>query len=143
MVLTILRNVGAWFAGAVAGVLAVVGLEAAGHAIWPPPPGLDLADAEALKAAIAGMPLGALVAVVVAWVGGAVAGAAVGTALASYRRVLVGALDGGLTLVGTLANLAMIPHPAWMMAVGPSAVLLGMGAGAWLGMRVPVIGARG
>lgn len=67
-------------AGVVVAVVIVFVFEAAGHSIWPPPPGLDVSDPEALKALMPSIPIGAKVAVVVAWVAGAFGGG-------SLRRV--------------------------------------------------------
>jgi hypothetical protein len=139
-VLLVLRHVGVWLLGVVVGGVTVALVEGAGHAVFPFPADLDPSDSAAVAAAMAEAPLGALLSVLAAWGCGAVVASFVGTALSSWRRVLMGAFSAGLVLVGTAANLILIPHPVWMTLAGPVVVLLGMTLGAWLGLRVPVLG---
>jgi len=134
--LSLLRAAGAWLLGVILGGLAVAGIEAASHAVWPPPPGLDPADTVAFADAVAAMPIGALVLVVVAWGTGAAVAGFVASVLAGSWRLAVGALAGGVTLLGAAANLAMVPHPLWVMVVGPALVIVGLAGGALLGARV-------
>lgn len=135
-VLVVLRQLGAWFAGVVGGALVVAGLEAASHVVWPVPADLDPSDAEAFARFVEQLPIGALVAVVVAWICGAFVGSILAAALASRVRLAVGLLAGAMTLLGTVANLAMIPHPIWMIVLGPVGVIVAMGLGAWTGTKV-------
>ena len=140
--MSLLRALGAWLLAVFAGGLTVGLVEAAGHFAWPPPADLDASDPVALANLVLNLPLGALLALVLACGCGAFVGAFVGTWLARSRRRLVGALAGAMTLLGTLANLAMIPHPSWMMAAGPLLVLVGIGAGCTLGARRPLLGGQ-
>ncbi len=100
-------------------MLVIGGVEAIGHAIFPPPDGLDLARAEDQARIMEAMPFGAKLSVVIAWFLGSLAGAAAAIAIA--RRVLpawiVGVAIGALGLWTT----QMFPHPDWMLA---SAVVL-------------------
>lgn len=113
------RSLAAIVAGLVVAMLVIGGVEAVGHAIFPPPPGLDLARAEDKARIMEAIPFEAKLAVVLAWFLGSLAGAA--TAIAIARRVLpawiVGVAIGALGLWTT----QLFPHPDWMLA---SAVVL-------------------
>jgi hypothetical protein len=108
-------------AGLVAALLVVAVFEAAGHALFPPPAGLDLTRPADQARLMEVMPVEAKIAVVAAWFLGSLAGAC--TAIAISRRTLPGWIVG-LTLVGlSLWTTQLLPHPAWMVV---SAVVLPM-----------------
>lgn len=113
------RSLLAVIGGLVVAMLVIAGVEALGHALFPPPPDFDLARTADQERLMEALPLEAKIAVVVAWFLGSIAGAAVAIAIA--RRVLpawiVGVAIAGLGLWTT----QMFPHPDWMLA---SAVVL-------------------
>jgi hypothetical protein len=123
------KNIAAGVAGVVIAVALVWLVEKIGHAVYPPPADLDLTDAEAMRAYIATLPPGALLFVAAAWFVGTLCGTcaacAIGTAKPTHFAVVV----GGLMLVATIMNLAMIPHPMWFSVLG----IVGVLVGAWLG----------
>ena len=133
---TLLRNIGAWLAGVVSGGLTVALLEFVSHAIWPPPAGLDLTDAKAVAELMATAPLGAFIALIVAWTLGGMVGSGVAAAVATWRRVLIAGMAGGMTLVGAAVNLMAIPHPLWVTVAGPAGIVVGMLAGTWVGLQL-------
>lgn len=132
-----IRQIVAGVAGLAAGVLVVSGIEAIGHAVYPPPPGLDFANPDAVRAAMQRMPPGALLFVVAAWLAGAFLGAWVATRLAHGIRI-PGLVVGGLLLAATLANLFLIPHPVWMAVAGVAGVPLAT----WMGVLAARFPAR-
>lgn len=106
--------------GAIAGVLTagltVFAVESVGHLIWPPPVGTDVTDPADLARIMDVMPVGAKVAVLVAWFIGALVGGAVAKAIARH-----GAGPGvvaGFIVAGGIASFASIPHPWWMVLAG-------------------------
>lgn len=113
------RGLLAVIAGLVVAMLVIAGVEAVGHAIFPPPEGLDLARAENQARMMEVIPFEAKLAVVIAWFLGSLASACAAIAIA--RRVLpawiVAVAIAGLGLWTT----QMFPHPDWMLA---SAVVL-------------------
>jgi len=113
------RSLLAVVAGLVVAMLVIAGVEAVGHALFPPPPHLDLARTADQERLMEALPIQAKLAVVAAWFLGSLAGAA--TAIAIARRVLpawiVAVVIAGLGLWTT----QMFPHPDWMLA---SAVVL-------------------
>ncbi|MBL8657386.1 MAG: hypothetical protein JNJ92_08545 [Altererythrobacter sp.] len=113
------RSLAAVVAGIVIAMLVIAGVEAIGHAVFPPPPELDLARAEDQARMMEALPPEAKAVVVLAWFLGSLAGACAAIAIA--RRVvpawIVAVAIAGLGLWTT----QMFPHPDWMLA---SAVVL-------------------
>lgn len=115
----VVRSAAAVVAGLVVAMLVIAGVEAGGHALFPPPEGLDLRRTEDQARMMEAIPFEAKLAVVVAWFLGSLAGAC--AAIAISRRVLpawiVAVAIAGLGLWTT----QIFPHPDWMLA---SAVVL-------------------
>lgn len=113
------RSILAVVCGLVVAMLVIAGVEALGHLLYPPPPGIDLARAADQERLMEALPIQAKIAVVVAWFLGSLAGAT--TAIAIAHRVvpawIVAVIIGALGLWTT----QMFPHPDWMLA---SAVVL-------------------
>jgi hypothetical protein len=99
--------------------------------IYPLPAGTDVRDAHSMAAAIAAMPVTALLLLLVGWVLAAFAGAFVAVRLVAGRPFWIGLIVTALFLLATIANLAALPHPVWMW---PAALVLIPLAG-WLGAR--------
>ncbi|GAB5458402.1 MAG: hypothetical protein Hens3KO_14320 [Henriciella sp.] len=112
--------------GAVAAVILVFALETLGHLIFPPPEGLDLKDPEVQKTLMEQIPLGAKIAVLVAWFAGAFGGGIVATRIT--KQSWAAWAIGGFMLLMSGITLTMFPHPAWMIA---GAVILPLLA-AWM-----------
>lgn len=118
-------------AGAVVAFLCVVGVEYAAHTVYPPPPGLDVNDREAVARAMASAPTAALAFVAAGWFLGALLGAWLAGAVA--RRAMAAWIVALIVVAACIANLLMMPgHPAWMWA---AAILLPL-IGGWLAQRL-------
>lgn len=117
-------------AGMVVAFVCVLGIEFAGHAVFPPPPGTDLSNPAEVERLMSAMPVAALGFVIVAWFVGALAGAWVANAVA--RRALAGWIVALLVICGGVYTMMTIPHPAWMWAAGIGLPLI---AG-WLAQRL-------
>jgi hypothetical protein len=113
----------------VAGILIAV-IEAASSFVHPLPPGVDPNDRAALREAMANIPVGALVIVLLAWAVGTFAGAWLAARLARRASVLHGMIVGVLLLVAGVANLIILPLWFWILGV---AVFL---PAAYLGARL-------
>lgn len=109
-------------AGIVVAFLCVFAVEWVGHGLYPPPAGLDLNNPADVERLMATMPATAKAFVLVAWFVGALAGAWVANRIAG--RSLAGWVVALLVLVGGVATMLMIPHPAWMWAGGIALPLL-------------------
>jgi len=96
------------FLGILAGLAALIVVvwivEAIGHSIWPPPPGVNPSDPAQLAGLMDKIPLAAKAAVIVAWFLGAVAGAWVANGVARWMAagwivVAIGIAFGVMTLL--------------------------------------------
>jgi hypothetical protein len=117
--------------GLVAAVAVIFAIEAVGHAVYPTPAGLDPDDPEAVRAAMASLPLGALLFVLGAWTAGALVQGAVAAKVSGGRVApAIGAM--GL-LASTAFNLWAIPHPGWFSAAAVAALLAGSAIGISIG----------
>ncbi|KAA2285783.1 hypothetical protein [Arenimonas fontis] len=117
--------------GTLAAGLAVAGVQALGHWLYPPPVEVDWRDRAAVTALIDSLPVAQLAFVPAAYaVGSFVGGFVGGTVSALHKRGA--ALAVGLVMLAlVVVNFAMIPHPMWMVAAG---VLVPLPL-AWLGGR--------
>ena len=106
-------------AGLVVAMLVVMAAEGAGHAMFPPPEGLDITRPEDQARLMELIPLGAKIAVVVAWFLGALAGAA--TAIAIAQHILPGWIVGLVMVALSVVTTQMFPHPVWM--IGAAVIL--------------------
>lgn len=122
----VLRNVVAAIAGIGLGVLLVILGEAAGHTLWPPPPGLDPSDPQAMRDYLAAAPFAAVASLPLTWTLAAFAGAYVAVKISG--RLMSSWIAGGVLFASTLANLILIRHPVWVLAASviamPLAILL-------------------
>lgn len=111
----------------------VFAVDALSHAAAPdgPTPPADMKDKEALRAYVAAQPVWLLVSMTVGWAIAAFAGSAVAARFGG-RGAWPGWLVAALFLAATASNLLLIPHPAWMVAVGITLVI----AAGWLGTRI-------
>ena len=121
--------------GLVAAVLVAVGLvfvlEMAGHMMFPPPADLNVRDPAQMATMIERLPIGAVLAVLVAWTLGAFGGGFV-AAMVARRGAWPAWVVAGLLLVFSAMTMVMIPHPTWFMV---AAVVLIAAAG-WLAGRL-------
>lgn len=126
-----IRQIVAPIAGVVLGSIIVALMETAGRALFPvgQPP---TQDAAALRAYMAAQPLGALAMVLAGWWLGTFAGAWGAVSIADRRPRLHAGIVTGVLLLATAANLALLPHPLWMVVLGP----LGILAAGWIASRL-------
>jgi hypothetical protein len=117
-----MRQILAPMAGLVFGSLVVAAVEWLGHAAYPSL-ALDPHDVAAMRAAMARLPVGVFLFVLLSWWLGAFAGVAVAIRLAGRRPRLHAAIVGGVLLAAVVANLATAPHPTWVAILGPVGVL--------------------
>jgi hypothetical protein len=89
-------------------------VESIGHLIWPPPEGLAQLPREEQLIAMAKLPTGALVSVLVAWCAGLLGGGSVARLLSHGSR-LPPAIVAGLLLAASAAMVVTIPHPGWFL----------------------------
>ena len=129
------RAVIAVIAGVVAAFAAILVVEAIGALAAPAGSAPKLTDEAAMRAYLATLPLSAYAFVLAAYlvgsaVGGIVAGRIVGSR--ASRTVWV---VGALVLAATVANLVMIPHPAWFSIAAVAAIVAGVAIAGQVGPR--------
>lgn len=128
----LLRRLLAVIAGTVTSVLVVSLSDAIVGALHPLPAVTGSDQEGALARGIAAMPPLAHLLLLAGWALAGLAGAWMAVRLTSERWVPAGWIVLGILLASTVANLFMIPHPAWMLPVAIVAVPL---AG-WAGIRL-------
>ncbi len=101
----------------VAGIATVVLVEGISSRVYPPPPGLDMNDAAAMKEFVKGLPTGAFLFVLAAHAAGAFVAGAVCTLVAWQRWPVGSVIVGAVFLVVGITNLLMLPHPTWFIVV--------------------------
>lgn len=120
--------------GIVIGVAIGVGLVALGdainHRLWPPPPDVQVTNPESIRAYMQTAPITSLLGLPVTWTIAAFAAAFAAAKIGG--KSWVGWIAGGLIFAATCLNLAMIPHPLWMLI---SAVVL-VPTAAWFGAKI-------
>ena len=119
-------------AGVVAAVLVVVLMDAVVGRIYPLAAGTDLGNPESMRQAIAALPTGAFLLLVVGWALAAGVGSYIAARLATHDFAIHGLIVALFVLIATLSNLVRIPHPVWMW---PAAIILIPAAG-WAATRL-------
>jgi hypothetical protein len=122
-------------AGLVAGFAVVFAVELIGARLYPPPPGFDPKNPEAVKHLMAMLPMGAFVLVMFAYLAASLVGALVATRVS--HTPVSGWVVGAVMLAATIANLVAMPHPTWFAAACVGAVILGTWMGGRMGRRIP------
>jgi len=122
-----LRKILGVVVGIVIAMAVTMGSQAGIHLLYPPPPG-DYMDPSVRAAAMTQAPAISLVLVALGYGLAALIGGLVACMIAR-RRGWPSWIIGGLLTLGTVMNIAMLPHPIWF---GPLAIGL-IALGSWLG----------
>ncbi len=115
-----LRTILGVLAGAVAMVLVIMGIQALGHMVYPPPAGLDPlnpAHEAAFAQFVATMPVAGKAMIALAWTLGALAGGFVAAKIARHPRAAA-VLIALLVISGVVGMILRVPHPSWLAAAG-------------------------
>jgi hypothetical protein len=91
-------------------------VEAIGHRLYPPPPGLDISNSADLARLIESLPGPALSIILGAWFLGALIGGWVAFRVGLWRTAPW--LVSAVIITGAIWSFVMIPHPSWMIAAG-------------------------
>jgi hypothetical protein len=111
----------------------VAGVQLVGSLINPLPPGVDASSMVQMRDYLAagGIPLVAMLMVLLSYAAGNFGGAFVASKLAPNRGLMPALVIGQISLVLVIINLVMMPHPIWM-SVASVCIPLPL---AWLGGR--------
>lgn len=129
----IVRNVIAVLAGLLVGGAVNGALIALSPSLIPPPPGVDVSNAESLAAAMHLFEPRHFVMPFLAHALGTLVGALIAYLIAATHRARLAYLIGLLFLAGGIAASFMIPAPAWFIALDLLVAYLPM---AWLGIQI-------
>ena len=130
---SILRNILAVIVGLMAGSMINMAIVMIGPQIIPPPAGVDVNNAESLRASVHLFEPKHFVFPFLAHAAGTFAGALVAFLMAGSYRPIFAFVVGVLFLGGGIAACFMIPAPAWFIALDLLVAYLPM---AWLATRV-------
>ena len=129
---TWLRGLAAVVMGLIVAFVVAFGIEWINSLIYPLPPGIDRHSEAAMKAAIAQLPVQALVGVLVGWFLAALSGSLMATRIARGDHRPAWFL-GVLLVAAAIGNMREIPHPVWFWVAAlmlyPVGILLGARAG--------------
>ena len=107
----LLRNILAVILGLVIGNIAIMGLHYLSMLAYPFPNGVEMSDIDAIASYIKTAPLGSLILVMVAHLGGTfISGISVALVRANIKASYI--VGGFFTLAG-IYNLYVLPHPIW------------------------------
>lgn len=127
------KNIAAGIAGVVIAGALVWLIEMLGHFVYPPPPDLNFADAEAMGVYVTTLPIGAFLFVGGAWFLATLGGTFVACKIGDAKPMTYAIIVGGLMLIATAANLIMIPHPLWFSILGVVGIIVAACLGMTLG----------
>ena len=117
------RKIFAVVLGVISAVVLIIAIEALGHSLYPLPAGLDITDAEAMRAYVMTLPVTALLIVMAAWLAATLLGGLLACFIARETPLIYAAIIGGLVLLGTIINLMSIPHPMWFSITSVLAII--------------------
>jgi len=129
--MAILRIILGVLAGVALGVGIVMLGDMANHYFWPPPADVQVTNPEAIRDYMQTAPITSLLALPVSWTLAGLAAAFVAAKIGA--RAWVGWIAGGFIFAATMANLAFIPHPLWMLVTSVVCVPLAVWIGAKFG----------
>ncbi|RMG68257.1 MAG: hypothetical protein D6715_02720 [Calditrichaeota bacterium] len=112
------RNFLAVIVGMFVGALTVGLVEILGNFVFPLPRDVDLSTPEAISQAMASIPLGAMLFVLLAWAMGSLVGGFLAAWLAASHHSTMALAVGGILMIGGITTLVQIPHPLWFSVIG-------------------------
>lgn len=120
--------------GVIIGVAVGIGLvmvgDAINHRLWPMPADVQVTNPEAIRAYMQTAPIASLLGLPVTWTIAAFAAAFAGAKIAA--KTWAGWIAGALIFAATCLDLALIPHPLWMLV----AAIVFVPATAWFGGKL-------
>ena len=131
--MTILKNIAGLVLGVICGAIVNMTIVTVGPSIIPPPPGVDVTDAESIAASIHLFGPKHFVVPFVAHAAGTFVGAIVAWLVAVTNRTAFAFAVGAVFFAGGVTASQMIPAPTWFVVVDLVGAYFPM---AWLGMLV-------
>jgi hypothetical protein len=119
-----IRNLGAFVIGVVTAFVTVMLVDKIGHMVYPPPPGLDFTNPDAIRPYLATLPIGAFLFILASSVVAAFTGTLLSCCIGTANPNLFGAAVGGIILAKTIENFIAIPHPLWLVLATLAGIIL-------------------
>jgi hypothetical protein len=113
----LVRRVRAVLVGLCVGVIIIMAIEALSSRVFPMPSRVDPNDKEAMRAAIAARPFGALLFVLAAWGFGTLAGVFTATLIDRTPSRVPAFVVGAALFLGAVITMIAIPHPTWFTVI--------------------------
>jgi hypothetical protein len=130
-----LRSAGVVILGiAIAGILIAL-IEGLNSLVYPLPADVIPGNIESMRAAMSRMPAAAFAIVVLAWTVGAFAGSWVAAMLADRSPRKHAAIVTAILLALGIANMIMLPHPAWVWVAAIAGFFIGGHLGTLVAQR--------
>ena len=108
-----IKTILAALAGIITSFIVVFLVEGLGHLVYPPPADLDMGNPVAMAEYVQGLPIGAMLFVLAAWLSGIVGGGVIAKLMMPQRAVLLTSIVGVVIWIASGFNLSAIPHPFW------------------------------
>lgn len=124
------RSILAVVAGMLVAFVLIVCVEMIGMRVYPPPTDMDPRNIESIKSAMARIPLGAMLFVLLAYTVGSVAGGWVAARFAPSAGLSHAMFVAALLFGAGLMNLMTVPHPVWFWVASSAIYFLGAWSGA-------------
>lgn len=128
----IIKNILAVIAGAVVGSMVNMSLIMLGHALVPPPEGIDLMNPESIAANMHLFESKHFIFPLIAHAAGTLVGAMLAYKIAASHKMQMAFVVGGLFLIGGIVNVFSLNAPMWFNVVDLIAAYIPM---AWLANR--------
>jgi hypothetical protein len=111
------RNLLAVVLGMIIAVVVIVLFEVPGSVLHPLPRGVELDDKQAIAEHISKAPLAVKLLVLMGYATASCVGGFVASRISSSPEPTTALIVGALVLLASLANLAILPHPGWFVAL--------------------------
>ena len=128
----IVRNIVAAIAGTIAGGVSIALIQGLNGRLYPPPPGLDWKNSEAVAAYAKTLPAGAFLVVLASYAVGVTLGAWLAGKLSAAFPHSQAIIVIGLFFAASVMNLLSLPHPGWFWIAN----LVLVPTAGWLALRL-------
>lgn len=130
----LLRTFLAIVVGCLSAFALVAVIEMIGHVLFPVTARVDMSTPDAMRAPLQ-VPLSALLSVLVAWTVATFVGGLIAALIAPSRPRVYAGLVGAVILLGAIANMRMLPPPAWFSVAAVALIVIAAGMAGALASR--------
>jgi hypothetical protein len=128
------KRILAVLAGVITSFILIALVQYLSSLFYPPPPGFDYKNKEAMLELIRSMPAGAWMFLILSYVTGSFGGGFVGARVADSHKIRVSLIVGVIAMAAGIMNLFQFEHPVWFAILS----MLIYVPFAWLGGRLAI-----